>query len=123
MTDDPRLLAGIAHFNAGDYDLAADAFEELFFEAVRDEVEFIRALMQVATGIHHVERNQFRAAIERLQEGVRVIDAITNDRGYDFARLRADVIALLPKIAARSRGAKERIVWPKIVERGRPRPQ
>ncbi|HJW93051.1 MAG TPA: DUF309 domain-containing protein [Thermoanaerobaculia bacterium] len=118
MTDDPRLLAAIAHFNDGDFDLAADGFEELFFEAVRDEVEFVRALMQVATGIHHVERNQFRAAIERLQEGVRAIDAITNDRGYDFARLRADVIALLPKIAARSRGNRERIEWMRIVERG-----
>ena len=123
MTDDPRLLAGIAHFNAGDFDLAADAFEELFFEAIRDEVDFVRALMQVATGIHHVERNQFRAAIERLEEAVRAIDAITNDRGYDFARLRADVRALLPKIVARSRGAKERIEWPRIMERGHPRPQ
>jgi len=121
MTEDPRLLAGIEHFNAGDFDLAADAFEDLFFEAVRDEIDFIRAFMQVATGIHHVERNQFRAAIERLEEGVRVIDAVTNDRGYDFARLRADVIALLPQIVARSRGAKERIAWPQITERGVPR--
>ena len=117
MTDDPRLLAAIAHFNDGDFDLAADVFEELFFEAVRDEVEFIRALMQVATGIHHVERNQFRAAIERLQEAVRAIDAITNDRGYDFARLRKDVIAVLPRIAARSRGERERIEWPKVTGR------
>ena len=117
MSEDPRLLAGIAHFNDGDYDLSADAFEELYFEAIRDEVEFIRALMQIATGIHHVERNQFRAAIERLQEAVRAIDAVTNDRGYDFARLRADVIALLPRIAARSRGERERIEWPKITAR------
>ena len=114
MPDEPRLAAAIAHFNAGDYDLAADGFEELFFEAIRDEVDFIRALMQVATGIHHVERNQFRAAIERLQEGIRAIDTITNDRGYDFARLRAEVRALLPKIVARSRGAKERIAWPTV---------
>jgi predicted metal-dependent hydrolase len=117
MTDDPRLVAGIEHFNAGDFDLASDAFEELFFEAVRDEIAFIRVLMQMATGIHHVERNQFRAAIERLEEGVRVIDAVANDYGYDFARLRADVVALLPKIAARSRGAKERIEWPTVSKR------
>ena len=114
MNDDPRLTAAITHFNAGDFDLAADAFEELFFEAVRDEVEFVRALMQVATGIHHVERNQFRAAIERLQEAVRAIDAVTDDRGVDFATLRAEVIALLPKIVARSRGNRERINWPQL---------
>lgn len=71
--------------------------------------------MQVATGIHHVERNQFRAAVERLEEAIRAIDAITNDRGYDFARLRDDVRALLPKIVARSKGAKERIEWPTVL--------
>ena len=114
MTDDPRLIAAIAHFNAEDFDLAADVFEELYFEAVRDEIEFVRALMQVATAIHHVERNQFRAAIERLQEGVKAIDAVTNARGIDFASLRAAAIDLIPKIVARSRGAKERIAWPKI---------
>ena len=117
MHDDPRLLAAIAHFNAGDFDLAADGFEELFFEAVRDEVAFIRALMQVATGIHHVERNQFRAAIERLQEGVRAIDTVVNDRGYDFAKLRADVLALLPQIAERARGARRHIALPQIAQK------
>lgn len=119
MDDDPRLETAIAHFNARDFDLAADAFEELFFEAIRDEVEFIRALMQVATGIHHVERNQFRAAIERLEEGIRAIDAVTNDRGYDLTRLRAAVVGLLPKIAARSRGSKERIEMPTVSRRAR----
>src|SRR5436305_1672263 len=58
MTEDPRFRAAIEQLNAGDYAEAADAFEELFFEAVRDEVEPVRALMQVATGMHHIERGQ-----------------------------------------------------------------
>ncbi len=114
---DSRLDGAIVHFNAGDFDLAADVFEELFFEAVRAEVAFVRALMQVATGIHHVERNQLRAAIERLQEGIRAIDEVTDDFGFDLARLRAEVLALLPKIAARSRGDRSRIEWPRISEK------
>ncbi len=120
LRHDPRLIAAVAHFNAGDFDLAADAFEELFFEAIRGEVPFIRALMQVATGIHHVERNQLRAAIERLQEGVRAIDEVKDDFGIDFVRLRADVVALLPKIAARSRGDRSRIEWPRLAEKEKP---
>jgi len=120
MRDDPRLIKAIAHFNEGDFDLAADDFEELFFEAVREEVPFVRALMQVATGIFHVQRNQLRAAMERLEEGVRAIDEIREDFGIDFVRLRADVIALLPKIAARSRGDRSRIEWPRLAEKEKP---
>ena len=65
MTDDPRLRAAIEQLNAGDYAEAADALEELFFEAVRDEVEPVRALMQIATGMHHIERPHLHLAQRR----------------------------------------------------------
>jgi predicted metal-dependent hydrolase len=107
--EDARLDAALAHFNAADFDLAADALEELFFEAVRDEVPFVRALMQIATAMHHVERNQTRAAVERLQEGIRAIDEVTNARGVDFAALRAECVGLVPRIARR-----ERFAWPRV---------
>ena len=42
--EDPRLAAGLSAFNSGDFDEAGDIFEELFLEAVRDEVPFARAL-------------------------------------------------------------------------------
>ncbi len=93
MNDDPRFRAAIDLLNAGDYAEAADAFEELYFEAVRDEVEVVRALMQVATGMHHIERGQARPAIERLEEGIVAIDRITGEHGIDVAALRAAVVA------------------------------
>lgn len=100
MTDDPSFRAAIAQLNAGDYAEAADAFEELFFEAVRDEVEPVRALMQVATGMHHIERGQARAAIERLEEGIAAIDRITNAHGIDVAALRAAVADAVARLRA-----------------------
>ena len=87
--------------NAGDYAEAADGFEELFFEAVRDEVEPVRALMQIATGMHHIERGQARAAIERLEEGVAAIDRITNAHGIDIAALRADTLRAIEQLRTR----------------------
>src|SRR4029078_11830101 len=83
MKDDPRFHAAIALLNAGDYAEAADAFEELFFESVRGEVELVRALMQVATGMLHIERGQARAAIERLEEGIGAGDRVPRGHGIE----------------------------------------
>ena len=91
MNDDPRFRAAVAQLNAGDYAEAADAFEELFFEAVREEVEPMRALMQVATGMHHIERGQARAAIDR----------IAGDPGFDVSALRAGVVEAVARLRAR----------------------
>jgi predicted metal-dependent hydrolase len=107
---DPRFLAAIAQINAGDYAEAADALEELFFEAVRDEVEPVRALMQIATGMHHIERGQARAAIERLEEGIAAIDRITNAHGLDVAALRVATARAVEQLRARQRVTRVRVV-------------
>jgi hypothetical protein len=75
---------------------ASDAFEELYFDAVRDEVPLIRFLLQISTGIHHISRGQRRAARERLEEGLRTMGEVTNARGVDItglAHAARDVIA------------------------------
>src|SRR5688500_19783256 len=69
LEDDPRFAAARAHFDAGDWLEASDLFEELYFEAVRDEVPLVRLLLQISTGMHHIARGQRRAAVERLEEG------------------------------------------------------
>lgn len=88
LEEDPRFHAALAFFANGDWLEASDLFEELFFEAVRDEVPLVRALLQVSTGMHHLSRGQRRAATERLQEGLRVIETVTNARGVDLEGLR-----------------------------------
>ena len=88
LEDDPRFHTALAHFANRDWLEASDLFEELFFEAVRDEVPLVRALLQVSTGMHHLSRGQRRAAGERLEEGLRVIDTVTNARGVDLEALR-----------------------------------
>lgn len=92
---DPRFESGIALFNSQQFYEAGDLFEELFFEAVGGELEFIRAFLQVSVGCLHAERRQPRAAIERLKEGALAIDRVTDDRGYDLASLRGDILKLM----------------------------
>lgn len=84
LEDDPRFAAACAHFAAGDWLEASDLFEELFFEAVRDEVPLVRLLLQISTGMHHISRGQRRAARERLEEGLRALAEVTNARGVDL---------------------------------------
>src|SRR5688572_6827409 len=84
LEDDPRFATALRHFDEGDWLEASDLFEELFFEAVRDEVPLVRVLLQISTGMHHFSRGQRRAAVERLEEGLRAIKDVTNARGVDL---------------------------------------
>ena len=112
LEDDPRFLAAIDQFNAGEFYEAGDGFEELFFEAVRDEVELVRVFLQVSVGAYHADTGQRRPAVERLEEAVLAIDRVTNDRGYDLGRLRDDVRRLMKAIRA-----KEPLIWPRVSRR------
>ncbi len=92
---DPRFASGVALFNSQQFYEAGDLFEELFFEAVGGELEFIRAFLQVSVGCVHAERRQPRPAIERLQEATLAIARVTDDRGFDLASLRSDILKLM----------------------------
>ena len=110
MDHDPRFLQAILLFNAGEFYEASDLCEELFFEAVGDEVPLARVLLQVSVGFHHTDVLQRRPAIERLEEGIRAIDQVTNARGLELAQLRRE---LRIAVAALKRG--ERAVAPRLV--------
>ena len=113
IADDPRFLSGVALLRAHDYYYdAAEAFEDLFFEAVRDEVPFARVFLQVAAGGHHLERGQRQAAIDRLGEALIALKQVTNDRGYDLARLRRDVQTLIAGVRS-----GEPFTWPEVFRR------
>jgi predicted metal-dependent hydrolase len=102
LEDDPRFAEALAYFANGDWLEASDLFEELFFEAVRDEVPLVRALLQISTGMHHIGRGQRRAAVERLEEGLRVIGTVTNARGVDLAALGNQARAAIAQFARNS---------------------
>ncbi len=95
---DPRFAAAVGQFNRGEYAEASDLFEDLFFEAAGDELEFARTFLQVSVGFLHADQGQRRPAIERLEEGIRAIDRVKNDRGMDLAALRHDVVAAIEAI-------------------------
>ncbi|HEV7573306.1 MAG TPA: DUF309 domain-containing protein [Thermoanaerobaculia bacterium] len=109
LTDDPRFLLGIALFNDGDYLEASDCFEELFFEGVRDEPDFIRIFLQFSVGIFHAQTGQWRPAVERIEEGLRLVAANENDRGFDLVALAARM-----RTGAEALRKKQIASWPRI---------
>jgi predicted metal-dependent hydrolase len=109
LTEDPRFLRGIALFNDGDYLEASDLFEELFFEGVRDEPDFIRIFLQFSVGIFHAQTGQWRPAVERIEEGLRLVAANENDRGFDLVALATSM-----RSAVKELRGKSGVVWPRI---------
>jgi predicted metal-dependent hydrolase len=112
LTEDPRFVHGIALFNDGDYLEASDCFEELFFEGVRDEPDFIRIFLQFSVGIHHAQTGQWRPAVERIGEGLRLAASTEDDRGFDLVALSASM-----KAGAKALREKSKPLWPRIVLR------
>jgi hypothetical protein len=109
LIKDPRFIRGIALFNEGEYLEASDCFEELFFEGVRDEPDFIRIFLQFSVGIHHAETGQWRPAVERIEEGLLLVASNQDDRGIDLAGLAEQM-----KAGARSVRSKSKPEWPVI---------
>ena len=95
LEDDPRFASALQYFREGDWLEASDLFEELFFEAVRDEVPLVRVLLQISTGMHHISRGQRQAARERLEEGLRAMRDVTNARGVDLEAIANDIRRVL----------------------------
>lgn len=112
ITEDPKFTRGVALFNQGEYLEASDCFEDLFFEGVRDEPEFIRVFLQFSVGIYHAETGQWRPAVERIEEGLRVAAANRDDHGVDLVSLASAMKAGVHQVRAK---APPR--WPKITFR------
>ncbi|HEX9781099.1 MAG TPA: HAD-IA family hydrolase [bacterium] len=62
--DDPRLLGGIARFNAGDYFESHEIWEALWHEVAGPERRFLQGLIQLAAAYHHRGRGNRRGALE-----------------------------------------------------------
>ena len=73
-TPDPRLLAGIAHFNAGEFFEAHEVWEELWAECPAAERRFVQALIQAAIAAYHLGRGNFAGASRLFHSGRRYME-------------------------------------------------
>lgn len=63
---DPRYLAGVGRFNAGDYFDAHEVWEELWRDCPAADRRFYHSLIQAAVALYHADRGN-RVGAERLK--------------------------------------------------------
>src|SRR5262249_34694592 len=61
---DPRYLAGVLLFNAGDYFEAHEVWEDLWSEGHGDERRFYQGLIQAAVGLCHFGNGNLGGAVK-----------------------------------------------------------
>jgi predicted metal-dependent hydrolase len=106
---DPRFAAAVEEFNRGEYADASDLFEDLFFEAAGDELEFARTFLQLSVGFLHADQGQRRPAVARLEEGIRAIDRVKNNRGVHLVELRREVVDAI-EVMRQGRASKRPVI-------------
>lgn len=87
----PAFFRGIAHFNAGEFWHAHEAWEELWLESESRLVEFLQGLIQLAAAYHHAKRGTLRGAVRLFDASLAKLDAFP--AGYCHVD-RAPAVAL-----------------------------
>ena len=66
---DTRLAAGRAAFNRGEFFAAHELWEDVWRDLVGDERALAQGLIQIAAGLHHLQRGRPRPAARLLARG------------------------------------------------------
>src|SRR5262245_19747783 len=98
---DPRYLAGIEHFNAGDYFEAHEVWEDLWHECSSADRLFYQSLIQAAVALYHFNNANDTGARRLFASGKQKMDGYRPwYHGLDVERFWLDVqAALAPALA------------------------
>jgi predicted metal-dependent hydrolase len=93
---DPRYLAGIDHFNRGEYFEAHEVWEDLWHDAPAAERRFEQSLIQAAVALYHWGNGNAGGAARLFDRGRSKMTAYRpRHRGIDVDRFWHDVAAAL----------------------------
>lgn len=70
LSRDPRLLAAVDHFNAGEWYACHDGLEELWHETAGAMRPVLQGILQIAVGQLHLSRGNQRGALILTGEGL-----------------------------------------------------
>ncbi|MSQ27231.1 MAG: DUF309 domain-containing protein [Dehalococcoidia bacterium] len=119
----PKLIEAIAQFNRGEFFACHETLEELWMPASGSVKEFYQGLIQVAAGLHHLQRGNLAGAVALVRRGRTRLEAFNRSPGgpshggLDVPALVASVDACLgPLEAAAVEGIKgfDRALIPKV---------
>lgn len=106
----PRLLEGVALFNAGEYYRQHDVLEALWRDDLRPIRVLYQGVLQIGVALYQVQRGNARGALKMLRRGLGHLQALPPlCQGVDVATLRGDARHLHDALAA-----EEKIATPTI---------
>ena len=89
MKDGEPFARGLAHFNAGEFFEAHEAWEQIWLGAADPEKSFLQGMIQIAAAFHHHGRGNSRGTQSLLAAGLIKIDAFPDGhRGLALAEIR-----------------------------------
>jgi len=92
LAADPRFLAAVALFNAGDWYPCHGGFEELWHQSLGPDRDVLQSFLQIAVAHLHLERGNRRGATLLLGEGLgRLTPFPAECLGLNLAPLRDQV--------------------------------
>ena len=107
---DARLAPGRAAFNRGEFFAAHELWEDVWHDLAGDERVLVQGLIQIAAGLHHLQRGRTGAAARVLSRGVSKLATATGTAApasprapatsLPIAALAHDVARLLETLAA-----------------------
>jgi len=81
----------LAHFNAGEFFEAHEAWEELWLRALKPEKTFLQGIIQIAAAFHHYVRGNLSGAESLLAAGLTKLEQCPSAyRSVNMAQLRSD---------------------------------
>jgi uncharacterized protein len=90
--DDEKFELGLAHFNAGRFFEAHEAWEEIWLGESEPEKTFLQGIIQVAAAFHHYSRGNHRGMKSLLASGIIKLERFPDaHRGIALEQLRAAV--------------------------------
>ena len=96
LSRDPRLLAAVDHFNAGEWYACHDGLEELWHETAGAMRPVLQGILQIAVGQLHLSRGNQRGALILTGEGLGRLQRCGDQAlGLDLQALREQARAWL----------------------------
>lgn len=122
MNENEAFQRGVAHFNAGEFFEAHEAWEELWLVAPKPEKAFLQGFIQVAAAFHHLGRGNMRGTRSLLAAGLAKLAGFPDDHaGLDLVKLSAEMAKCMEQLEAGE--SVNRLKAPKISPRSRARPK
>ncbi|HVB86206.1 MAG TPA: DUF309 domain-containing protein [Candidatus Dormibacteraeota bacterium] len=93
MTEEDKFQRGIDLFNAREFFLAHEVWEEIWMHELEPEKTFLQGLIQLAAAFHHYVRGNSEGAQSLLAAAaVKLQRFASSDRRIDVAELRIQAI-------------------------------